>query len=413
LYYLLAVLIGGTFAPLLFLFSAANLIRAPKKWEKYLPLLVLALGVMAYAWIASVETDLTRYFDMAEGYGEYSLAQAFQANILDNNLWVCIAVFWLAGKLGCVNLLPMLSVMVVYGVTFYITCDTAKTYHAEKCIPGILLLQFCLQPYVSIMGNIRNVTAFSLIVLASYRDLVQKKRNILTVVLYVLPIFIHPTALVLLLLRSVVFLSNKIKFIFLAIVAFLPQMIDFAYHNIINIIASYNSRIASIATSMILKAYWYVNDTTSELAVHVANSKADTINRALMISIAVFVTLLIYFYYDRKLSEKKDGMIDFCFELAIVVIACGWFTIGHYWRFTVALVCACGTLWIRVAQNLRTAPVWVRLAFQASPAVMALGLAIQLWNSRYITDYPAWMANIVLTNIWTILSDIVRGILAW
>jgi hypothetical protein len=196
-------------------------------------------------------------------------------------------------------------------------------------------------------------------------------------------------------------------------VAFLPQMIDFAYHNIIKLIASYNSSIASITTAMILKAYWYVNDTTSDLAVHVANSKTDTVNRTLMISIAVFVTLLIYFYYDKKLSEKKDGMIDFCFELAIVVIACGWFTIGHYWRFTVALVCASGTLWVRVAQNLRNSPAWVRLAFRISPAVMALGLAIQLWGTQYITDYPAWGANIVLTNIWTILFAIVRGILAW
>ena len=95
----------------------------------------------------------------------------------------------------------MIAGCIVYGVAFYITCDVAEEYNAQSTIPAVIAIQGCMLPFFSIISNVRNVTAFSLIVLAVYLDTVKKKRNPVVLILYILPVFIHSSAIILVLLR--------------------------------------------------------------------------------------------------------------------------------------------------------------------------------------------------------------------
>lgn len=393
--------------------SIYALVKNPYQWRKYVPIIILMIGVITYAYTPSAETDLTRYFDMSEAISHYNYIDAYdyfgKSWNFDRGLWLMITLMWIAGKIHAVHILPMISVMCVYGVASYITCDVAEIYQEEKRIPIILLAQMMILPYISITSNLRCVWAFSLIILAVYLDSVKKKHNIGVILLYILPLFIHSAAILIILLRIIAPLGKFIKIPFIALAVFFPQIMAWLSANI-SIIPSLGGY-GSVISNAIVKADWYLNHTEDyDWAIHSANSRYQQINRFFLLVLAILICFVIWRYLSKDIKNELKGFESFVFLLSVMTIAFSWFVVGHLWRVSAATFVAFGSVGIPLLEKKSKSSV-LNGIINIFPLFMLMGLALQLWNSQYSVNYLNWGADILLTNIYTILYDVIKGLL--
>ena len=175
---MLPVLCFGIIVPLALIVAVLGIWKNPSRWRLFFPMLVYVLFVGAYCYIPGTNSnvDLVRYFPEVELYGEMSLSEAF--SYADDVLYARDFLFWLCGHLHATHLVPAITTAAVYGVAGYISCDSAERCDAKRYIGGILLFQLMMLPYISIINNIRNVSGFSLIILAAYLDIVKQKKTI-------------------------------------------------------------------------------------------------------------------------------------------------------------------------------------------------------------------------------------------
>ena len=130
--------------------------------------------MLAYSYMPTTDSpDLVRYFNEVRVCSEMSLKQVLTTQ--NDGQFIIYIAYWIIGKLGDVHLLPAISTSIVYGIALYIVCDSAEKYNIEKIIPYVLLCQLMILPFNSIVSNIRNICAFSMIILASYLNLIKEK----------------------------------------------------------------------------------------------------------------------------------------------------------------------------------------------------------------------------------------------
>ena len=189
------------FIPLSGIYSTVGITKKPWLWKHYLFFLVCTVFIISYSFDPLNECDLTRYFEAVKTVGSMSSIQDVLA-YREDGLIVRNLAFWLIGKTGDVHLLPAISNSIVYGIAGYITCDSAQRDHFEKLIPPALLIQICLLQFYATTSNVRNICSFSLIILAVYLDIVKEEHSIRVALLYILPCFLHPSGIFLVLFRS-------------------------------------------------------------------------------------------------------------------------------------------------------------------------------------------------------------------
>lgn len=399
------------FTPLLLLYSVIGINSAPQRWRKYLPWLILAIGMISYGMQSKAEIDLDRYFQEATEVGRLPFYEIFSykgSHGEYEGLWVITVLFWIVGRLGVVHLLPMIAGCIVYGVAFYITCDVAEEYNVQSTIPAVIAIQGCMLPFFSIISNVRNVTAFSLIVLAVYLDTVKKKRNPFVLILYILPVFIHSSAIILVLLRIGLLLTVKAKVLFLAIVSLLPILIDTLYTYIDSI--PFGGSFGAVLRLLILKGYWYLHDKNDSVwARQVGSSKYQQLNRLVMIAFAVFVIYLICFKTFKHIKEKHKKIVSYTFLLSILTLSCSWFTTPHYWRFSAASVVSMGAVLVLLFMEKRAGESSLKLSKILVFIFAVLGVLLQIWPMQYNVDFSGWFENILLNNFYVIVFTIIRG----
>ena len=410
---ILAYIVISALTPLTLLYAVAGINISPKSWRKYMPWLIFALGMIAYGMQSKVEIDLDRYFQMADEIGRLPFLQIF--NYEGNRgtysgMWVMQIIFWIAGRLQIVHILPFTTACIVYGITFYITCDVAEQYEACNIIPRIMAIQMSILPFFSIISNIRNVTAFALVILAVYLDTVKKKRNLIVLMLYVFPIFVHSAAIILLLLRIGLKFGTKAKVLWFSLVCILPIIIDTLY-TYIDFFAFGGSFNAVIKTS-ILKGYWYLHDKDETAwARQVASSKYQLFNRTVMAAFAVVMIILICLGISRIAKDKYHLFITYEFLLSIVTLSCSWFTAPHYWRFTVASVIAAGAILVPLFSSSESLEKpWLFLLRKCLVLIAIIGIPLQLWPMQYSVDFQGWFENVLLNNIYVVIIQIIKGL---
>lgn len=412
---LFGLLLCLTVSPIGLLYGFVMLFKIPEKTYRWLPFLVYSLGIIAYSCNPFAEDDLVRYFYRAQEYAGLPLSRVFYDATGINQYDVLTFVYsiwsWIVGQIGAVHLLPMVSVMTVYSIAFYITADMAHKMHGERYIPFIILFQLCLIPLHAVLANVRNVWAFSLIILAVYLDLVKGKRNPIILLLYVLPGFIHSSAFLLLILRLICKMGSKVYVpMFIGSLAF-PQILDILY--------DYSSLFSALGTMglfinlNILKLYWYIHDNgDSEWAQQVSNSFYQKINRAVMISFAVIVCILILLWIKKHIEGKYHPFLNYMFLLNVTTITFTWFTIGHFWRISAASFIGISVILLPILLNYnKKTPILIKLFRILLPVYILMGILLQWWPVKYTVIPSEWMIDAVTTNIFTIFIDILKGIL--
>lgn len=414
-------------APMALCFSVVGLTVNPSNWRRYLPgyIYFFFIGAYVYMPIATSNNDLPRYLEKIAQSGEMTIPQVIK--YFDDGLFAENLFFWLIGRLGIPHFAPAFTTAVIYLIASYITCDTAERYHSVSSIKYVLLIQTMMLPYASIINNIRNVFAFSLIILAAYLDLVKGKRNGFVLLLYGIGCLMHLSAIVFIVMRLICNRFQKFFWIVMLIPFFFSSAILFIYEHRSSF--SFGGVVGNGIQKMINKMYVYLTDADSKYAILARNSISHRVNRLIMMIGVLLLGILIYYYITEIQKKNKQMNIRvsgkqynfakllgiqsesadiymFIGLIAVMTLSCNAFAIPNYWRFAAAFYVASGVIFVPCIKNYNALPFIYKLVLIASVCISGPGLFIQIWRAHSSVDFITWGRNIVFQNIYTILWDL-------
>lgn len=295
---------------------------APSKANKYILFYGITFGVLAYCTVPIREIDITRYFHTLDVMRQMTLQEAFES--YNDGLLIKTLLFWIISKTGDNNILPFLSMTTVYSSACYITVDAAKENKHAMIV--LLLLQILMIPFYNVYSNVRNVSAFALLSVALYRDLIKQNRDIFTIILYLLPCFLHMTGFIIVLLRLVLPLIRRFPVLGIVSTLGIPTASIMLYTRVRTI--SLPGSIGLIVNRAIWKAYTSTVR-SSDYALAVQEHGSFIANRLITLVFLISFFILII-RYIRNTKHVSDFVI---IEGIIVSLAFIWTSLGiiKYW----------------------------------------------------------------------------------
>ncbi|HFI0019737.1 TPA: EpsG family protein [Streptococcus suis] len=405
----LLVLLLGTFTPLNIFYSLLGFSKDTKNWKRYFLTALLFVFVVSYNYHPAGNSDLVRYVEWIKIGKKLSLLSYI--DFMGDGLYVSNFLFWLAGQLEMPYLVPAFTTTVVYAVTIYITCDFAEKNNLQSVIPYVLIVQVLLLPYVTIINNVRNVFAFSLVIYAAYRDIYLKKRNIQTYLLYFLPVFVHKTSFVLIAIRLLSIVVGKYMLLSLVVAFLIPTILTVSVPYI-STIASFGT-IGKIVGQALLTGYNAMNSTTA-WAITVMTGKYYLLNRYFSYFMSGLF-LLIGSSNFKKINFKDNiyakRYIYFFSLICVITIATNVFRTPVYWRFFAAVVIATGPILLLLLKEMRvfklkTSQIWLIL--------LGFGLfflALQFYGTTHEIDYKDWLLSIIFNPMLNIFRELIFSII--
>lgn len=344
----LPFIVAFIYPPLGLIFLMYTIIKFNSTDEDYLSpnfAIFVALLFAVYGYnLYTQSTDLHTYIERVQGINGWTLDMVFNNMFFNSQskLYVTDFLLYIASKSGNPYLLPCMIGFIDYYIIFYIFLDYRNRCKNKNLLQLILIsiMLIGISTPLSVISNVRCVTAYAIICLAAYRELVQKKKNVLTIVLYILPIWIHTSAIMFLMIRLLVYIIKYIGGFSIVIALFLPNVITFL-HNLTNGVMSNNVIITSIVNAVDL-AYRYLpeGDTTSAMALQY---NSDVVNRFVRTYGTFFILLLIaiiyvqgYIHKNNKLKDEK--IVQFLIVVAIVALSSLTIPTGIFWRYESAVI---------------------------------------------------------------------------
>ena len=291
-------------------------------------LYILSIFIVSFVHTPNGDGDLSRYFLILQGMKGTAIGSSTSV-LIGKELFIANIIFWIIGNIGIYHLLPAISATTVYGIGLYIINDTSKKSHSTNQAAILLLFQFMQLPLFSIIENVRNIWAFSIIIMAVYRDVVQNKRDICTFALYIIPCFIHSSVYLLIIFRLLLPLVKRIIFILPVFSFFIREIINFLY--------MYSDKFPSLIGNSFIRAYQYTNSYNDQWGMFVANSTFFRLQR-IVIMITVVCLIIIFYMVRTKLNKDSGEFCYFTFVLLIAVLSSNIFVQPHYWRYYSAVV---------------------------------------------------------------------------
>lgn len=344
--------------PLGFPLGLIGIRRDSKCWKIYIFCLSVAIASVAYAYVPTGASDLTRYIENFEEFGKKTFIDAITYSGstqggLGKGLFVLYAFYWVVGRIGDYHLAAAFTTFVVYYVALYITCDFGVREHMSSryMLRYIVFILLVLNLY-AITNNIRNIFAFALVCLAVYRDCYQRRRNLWTILLYIIPVFFHTSAILFILLRGVLLLNSKWTW-GISVLLLCTTTIVNILHSWIGGMSSSNY-IFSMFIYAVQKAYTFFNDTSSTWGLIVQNSGSQKLARIAYISIAVvYCVVIMCDLYNKKCKSNVQGNTVMRFNLysGLLTISCAQMLTPEYWRFASAMVISGGVSYLSVIKH--------------------------------------------------------------
>lgn len=183
------------------------------KCKNILRLYLLLLGGMGFYYHPYITADLYRTYDFMRWYATFSFPDFYETLVVSSSVPAARIYFWLIGKTGIVELLPFISAIISYSLIFYTLEKSRKQFHITRQNFAIALF-FLMSGsiYISVIGGIRMMLALSMIFFCFYRETVEKKKiPILHIPLYIIAVFMHDMALIVIAVRILASLFDKRK----------------------------------------------------------------------------------------------------------------------------------------------------------------------------------------------------------
>lgn len=180
---------------------------------------ILIFFGIAYAFLAAQikpppQWDLFHHYNeinnMRMGGIDYAFTQGRY-----KELFVINFIYYIVSLFSYNNLLVFITIFIEYMIFTYITCDLKGKFSSERNTIAFSLnffLFFALVNIVLSISGIRNVFAFSIASLAVYIDIYKERKGILKYFIYIIPVFIHPSTIIVPIVRIFVLTPKMYKF---------------------------------------------------------------------------------------------------------------------------------------------------------------------------------------------------------
>lgn len=380
--------------------------KKPSLRHKYASFVGLLFGMMGYCTRPVRTIDISRYFEQIDGIRELPFSQA--AGWMDDGLIVKNVFFWLIAKIGDNQLLPFFSLLIIYGITTYVLADALED-DDKKLFGNILLLQILQIPFYTVFSNVRNVVAFAFLLLAVYRDLYRQKRDIITLVLYIVPCYIHLTGFVIVIVRFSVPIIKRMSYLGTAMTFAVPTSVVALYPRLRSI--SLPGNIGKVISRAIWKAYASVIR-TSDYAQEVQTHGSFVANRALAAVFCVLLMYLIIQYQDIYRSTKRTKYEYSIYVEIMTIISFMLTAIGvvKYWVFMYMVYISCSPILIEFAHKQEGKKKKAYYCYIFIWIVMGLRFVLQLRSMYKNLDIAWFMERILFTNYPMVVFQIIKGI---
>lgn len=393
--------------PLMVLITSYGFTRDPVNWRKWLPLFVLIFFLIAYSYNPQSIPDLTRYFQMLQDIQGLSFSNV---NLYFNDsLYLKNFIFWIISNSKDVHILPAVATATVYGVSGYILCDTAENENMVKQITWYLLAMILAFPIIGIINNVRNVWAFALLAMGIYRDLLKKNRNLVTILLYILPCFIHSASIVIVFLRFICIffsrLSNLFKILLLSLIPLLSLFIDLLYR--------ISNKFPKYVSNFIITMHSYLYETNSQYAISISTSEVQKIEKIFAMVATMFILVMTYTLLKKGCKENQK-YYSFVFLLGIIVLSLHVFIVPHYWRFFLLLMMLAYPVLFEfkkiylnsdsfLKSNIIVINYYLFFCFS-----IIYGMA-DAWKSRGLIDIGNFVVSFTFNNIYVVIFTFFKG----
>ena len=269
------------------------------------------LSIFAYNYVPYETADLYRIYQSVDNLKTHSFSFIIE-RIEDSELSLYNILYWAVGQTGIPQILPTVVTFVCYSCIFYIICKTAeKNRISGKNVALALFFYMSIGTYMFVISGIRCMLGVSLLSFCFYRESVEKKFNILHIILYFTAAFIHAFVAVLVVIRFIVaifdtkttILKKLIYFVFLCVgtVLVLRNFSDY----IDEIMRKANGYLSNDVYSYIWE---YIIAILTCVIIVIAFSKYKCIKRE------SHLKLNVWFIYEMVLFATA---VCFCYEFTI------------------------------------------------------------------------------------------------
>lgn len=370
-------------------------------------------GMFGYAMIPIAETDLTRYFYQIDSIGSLSLIDLFKKDT--DYLYLRDVLFYFVHKCGDNHLLSFIVGFIIYGIVFYVYFDMIQRYEGKISKRDIFLVGILtvgiISPY-SIIGNVRCILSYVLVSFATYRDLVQNKKDFFTIILYFFPLGLHVSTIIVLAIRISLFLTKRLGKLIWGMALFMPTLIILGYKYSVVLGSSIWSKLIKNA---IFKAYYYLNWTEGGWADIVDKSISNKINRYYGV---FFILIILYLIFSRNIKEDENNeliiyqmpMVRYLSVISICALGCLSIKTGAFWRFEAIAVLFSSVYMIPLLQNknIFRVKLCTNLLFLSSVCMFLLNSIYQVRNLKIIET----LSRFFFTSGFQVIFEMIRGVLS-
>ena len=388
------------------------MVKAPRHWKQAIRIYVYSLFIIAFSYEFGDDSnsDLVRYFIQLEQLQGLSLKET--AFYFNDGLFTEHILFWLIAQLRIPHLLPAVTTSIVYLIGAYITYDMATEIEIRECWK-IIAAQLIIIPLFTVAANVRNIFSFSIVSLAIYRDLGKSKRNISTVILYLIGIFMHKTGIVLVLLRILVPICKKAIILTIGLVFSLPIVINFTYSHIYLI--PFKGTIGSLLRRLVFSAYNYLlgaegSGAIAAYAQRLESSLGNTANRIIIFSFS-FGLFSLYLWKYFKTKKLTDFQV-YGYLTCVITLASHVIDTSAYWRFCCAESLVMAPVFLDLIENRLFSRRTTNYISFFVVLFFCLRFAIHTYRVKGIFTSPI-IINVLLTNAYTIFFQILRSVILY
>lgn len=202
-----------------------------KKHKRYYCfLLSVMIGIICYYIVPNQGMDITRYYEYLDQIRYLPITEALKG--ISNQTEVITNIFfYLISQLNNNSLIVFFSSLIYYNILFYIIIDYCKIKELTNKQINMIIIYAMITIWIipNILG-IRYAIAMVVFLLAIYLDIVKQKKNIIYKLLYIIPIFIHSSTVLFLIMRLILLISNrKTKILVIAIIVLISATPDFIF----------------------------------------------------------------------------------------------------------------------------------------------------------------------------------------
>ena len=182
-----------------------------KKLSRTLKIYKWLLCIMAFFYIPPLEADLSRLTVEMHLFSAMSFSSILSTVILSNDP-VRILYMYFIGKIGVDGLLPVTSCFIFFSCIFKIIVDSSKRFNTDsKSIAFSLFLFMMLGKFLEVITGVRCLMALGIISYCIYEELVEEKKFIFHIPLYIFAVLMHQAAFALAIIRVMFLLFQKSK----------------------------------------------------------------------------------------------------------------------------------------------------------------------------------------------------------